>query len=105
MLLFRLPGPGGLLGRLLPGDPGDRLLLSRLPGPGDLLDRLLPGDRFLLLDPGDLLLPEDRLLLFRLPGPGDLLGPLLPEDRLLLFHPMVRDILESPAVRGVLAVP
>ena len=23
----------------------------------------------------------------------------------LLFHPVVRDILESPAVRGVLAVP
>ena len=107
-------------------DPEDRLLLFHLLGPGDLLDQLLPGDRSLLLDPGDLLLPEDplllsrlpgpgdlldqllpedRLLLFRLPGPGDLLGPLLPEDRLLLFHPVVRDILESPAVRGVLAVP
>ena len=100
--------------------PEDRLLLFRLPGPGDLPDQLLPGDRSLLLDPGDLLLPGDPLLLSRLPGPGDLLDRLLPgdrsllldpgdlllpEDRLLLFHPVVRDILESPAVRGVLAVP
>ena len=114
MLLFRLPGPGGLLDQLLPGDrsllldpgdlllPGDLWLLFHLPGPGGLPGRLLPGDRSLLLDPGDL------WLMSRLPGPEGLPGRLLPgdpEDRLLRFHPVVRDILESPAGRGVLAVP
>ena len=91
--------------------PEDQLLLFRLPDPEGLPGRLLPEDQSRLLDPGGLLLPGDRLLLFRLPDPGGLPGPLLqsllpgPGDLLLLFHPVVRDILESPAVRGVLAVP
>ena len=91
--------------------PEDQLLLFRLPGPEGLLGPLLPEDRSRLLGPGDLLLPGGLALPSRLPDPGGLLGPLLqsllpgPGDRLLLFHPVDRDILESPAVRGVLAVP